>query len=52
MSSTKDILHKDQLPINAQKYIDKLEQLCECPVSIISLGPDREKTIFTQNFLN
>lgn len=35
----------DDLPENAQKYIKRLEELFEIPVSIVSVGPDREQTI-------
>ncbi len=36
----------EKLPQNARKYIKRLEQLLGVPVSIISVGPDREQTIF------
>lgn len=35
----------DDLPQNAQKYIKRLEELFEIPVSIVSVGPGREQTI-------
>ncbi len=35
----------DKLPENAKKYLARLEELLECPISIISVGPDREQTI-------
>lgn len=35
----------DKLPKNAKKYLERLEELLECPISIISVGPDREQTI-------
>lgn len=35
----------DQLPENAKKYIEKIEQLSGAKVSIISLSPDREDTL-------
>ena len=35
----------DKLPENAKKYLERLEELLECPISIISVGPDREQTI-------
>lgn len=35
----------DELPKNAQKYLKRLEELIEIPVSIISVGADREQTI-------
>ncbi len=35
----------EELPENAKKYIAKIEELTGTPVSIISVGPDREQTI-------
>ncbi|PKR77412.1 adenylosuccinate synthase [Halalkalibacillus sediminis] len=35
----------EDLPINAQKYIQKIEELINIPVSIFSVGPDRAQTI-------
>lgn len=35
----------DELPENAKKYLKRLEELIGIPVSIISVGPDREQTI-------
>jgi adenylosuccinate synthase len=34
-----------ELPQNARNYINRIEQLIEAPVDIISTGPDREETI-------
>lgn len=44
-TSTVGITEYDQLPDNAKNYIKRIEQLIECPVDIISTGPDREQTI-------
>ncbi|MFA7658185.1 MAG: adenylosuccinate synthase [Candidatus Gastranaerophilaceae bacterium] len=35
----------DELPENAQKYLKRLEELFEIPISIVSVGPEREQTI-------
>ncbi|MDD6181318.1 MAG: adenylosuccinate synthase [Desulfovibrionaceae bacterium] len=35
----------DELPPTVQAYIRRIEELCGVPVSIISVGPDREQTI-------
>ncbi len=35
----------DKLPINAQKYLLRLEELCGVPLHIISTGPERDETI-------
>ena len=36
----------DSLPKNANKYLDRLSELCETPVKIIGVGPDRKETLF------
>lgn len=35
----------EDLPENCRKYLERLEQLLEVPISIVSVGPDREQTI-------
>lgn len=39
------IRHYDELNENAKKYLKRISELCETPISIISVGPDREQTI-------
>ena len=36
----------EDLPLNAKRYIARVEDLIGAPVGIISVGPDREQTIF------
>ena len=36
----------NKLPENAKKYLARLEELLEVPISIVSVGPDRDQTIF------
>ena len=43
--STYGLRAVDELPKNAQAYLNRLEELTETPVKIISTGPDREETI-------
>jgi adenylosuccinate synthase len=43
--STKDISSYEELPEQAKVYLKKIEHLCECKISFISYGPQREKTI-------
>lgn len=38
----------DKLPENAKKYLARLEELLETPISIVSVGPDRDQTIFVK----
>lgn len=35
----------EELPLNAQKYLRKIEELTQIKVSLFSVGPDREQTI-------
>ena len=44
-SPTSDLRHFEELPPNAQAYVRRIEQLTECPISMISVGPRREQTI-------
>jgi len=46
MEKTSDIKTYNKLPENAKKYIKKIEELLEVPVSIISVGADRNQTIY------
>ncbi|MFH2092136.1 MAG: adenylosuccinate synthase [Pseudomonadota bacterium] len=39
----------NDLPENAKKYIARVEELCEVPIKIISVGPGREATIIKEN---
>lgn len=41
-----DIKEYNKLPENCKKYLTRLEELLEVPISIVSVGPDREQTIF------
>ncbi len=35
----------DELPVNAKKYIEKIEELCGCPVKMVGVGPGREQNL-------
>ncbi len=39
----------DQLPENAKKYLERIEQLSTVRVKIVSVGPGREATILKEN---
>jgi adenylosuccinate synthase len=45
-TNTKNMTDYHQLPSNAQKYIEYIENETGVPVSIISVGPMRRQTIF------
>ena len=35
----------EELPEVCRKYISRLEELCECPISMVGVGPDRAQVI-------
>lgn len=43
---TKGVTKYKKLPVNAQKYIETIEAIVGIPISIISVGPDRDQTVF------
>jgi adenylosuccinate synthase len=47
--STVGIKSFDKLPMAAQKYLRRLEELVGAPMAIISTGPDRVETIVLKN---
>lgn len=40
----------DELPHAARSYIRRIEELCQVPVSLISVGPGREQTLWLERF--
>lgn len=47
--STVGITNYDELPANARSYLERLEELAEIPIDIISTGPGREQTIIKRH---
>lgn len=45
-SDISKIREYENLPENCRKYLERLGELLGVPVSIVSVGPDREQTIF------
>lgn len=41
----------DQLPKNAQSYIERLEELCGANVSVIGVGPGREENVIRRDLV-
>jgi adenylosuccinate synthase len=35
----------DDLPMNAKKYVTRLEELCGCPIKYVSVGPERNQIV-------
>ena len=40
----------DELPLNAQNYIRKIEELTKTEIVLFSVGPDRKQTIKLKAF--
>ncbi|HEY4255319.1 MAG TPA: adenylosuccinate synthase [Chlamydiales bacterium] len=47
-SSTRGARHWKELPSNAQNYLRKIEQFLEVPISLVSVGPERESTLWIE----
>ncbi len=48
--STKDVKIYRDLPSHAKAYLRRIEELCDVPISLISVGPEREKTLWLDRF--
>ncbi len=44
-ASTVGVKQYNDLPIEARNYLQRIAQICEVPVDIVSTGPDRDETI-------
>ena len=47
--STVGLRSTNELPEAARAYLDRLQELCDVPVTIVSTGPDREQTILLRH---
>lgn len=50
--STREIRVYNDLPNLAKAYIRRIEELCEVNISLVSVGPEREKTLWLDSFFN
>src|SRR5580658_7121995 len=51
--STVGMVHFEDLPENARRYLNRIEALAGVPIDMISTGPDRDQTIMRRNpFVN
>ena len=50
-TSTVGITKYSDLPIQAQQYVDRIEELVKTPIVLISTGPERDQTIVLNNSL-
>jgi len=48
---TRGIRSFDQLPVEARRYIARLEDILSCPVSLITVGPSREQVVSVRPLL-
>ena len=47
--ATRGMKNYNELPENARAYLQRIQELCEAPISMISTGPDRTETIVLDN---
>ncbi len=47
--STVGITEHGHLPVNARRYLERLQALVNVPIDMISTGPDRDQTIVLRN---
>ena len=47
--STVGVTQFDQLPVNAQRYLEKMSAVCGVPIDMVSTGPDRNETILLRH---
>lgn len=50
-TSTRGARHLDELPKNAQNYLRQIEKWLEVPISLVSVGPERESTLWIERSL-
>lgn len=47
--STVGITEFDKLPVNAQRYLKRMSEVCGVQIAMVSTGPDRNETIILNN---
>ena len=47
--ATRGMKNYNELPENAKAYLQRIQELCEAPIAMISTGPDRTETIVLDN---
>ncbi|MDR3623791.1 MAG: adenylosuccinate synthase [Chlamydiales bacterium] len=52
MQSTRDIRCVSNLPLNARRFIETIEQLCGAQMCIVSVGPERDSTLIVKDIFN
>jgi len=47
--TTAGLTHWEQLPANAQRYLERVQALIGAPIDMVSTGPDRVHTILLRH---
>ena len=47
--TTAGIKKLEDLPANARAYLDKIEEICDIRIDVVSTGPDREHTVMVND---
>ena len=47
--STVGVTDFEKLPVNAQRYLKRLSEVCGIPIDMVSTGPDRNETIMLRD---
>ncbi|MGN1056237.1 MAG: adenylosuccinate synthetase, partial [Comamonas sp.] len=47
--STVGVTEYDKLPLNARRYLDRIQEVTGVPIAMVSTSPDRDHTILMQN---
>lgn len=47
---TVGVTEYDKLPVNARRYLERIAEVCEVPIDMVSTGPDRNETIVLCDF--
>ena len=47
--STVGVKRYEELPENARRYLQRLEEITDKPIDIVSTGPDRNETIILRH---
>jgi adenylosuccinate synthase len=42
---------EEDLPANARRYIERIEELCGTPVSVVGVGPGREENVIRRDLV-
>src|SRR5690625_1934121 len=45
LEPTVGVTEYDKLPVNARRYLERIAELCDVPIDMVSTGPDRNETI-------